>query len=50
MGSPSHGKHLLRGSVLGRSFQIERGFGMIASRKILGRSLKQASRKMERRT
>jgi hypothetical protein len=50
MGSPSLGNHLSKGSVLGRNFQIGRGFGMIASRKRLGRSPKQASREVVMRT
>jgi hypothetical protein len=41
---------LSREFALGRIFQIGRGFGMIASKKRLGRSLKQASKKMKRRT
>jgi hypothetical protein len=36
--------------VFGRRFQIGKGFGMITSRKRLGRSLKKARRNMERRT
>ena len=39
-----------RGYVFERSLHISIDFGMIASRKRLGRSLKQASKKMERRT
>jgi hypothetical protein len=50
MVSPSHETHLLREFMLGRNFQIERGFGMIASRKRLGRSLKPVGKEMERRT
>jgi hypothetical protein len=40
----------VKGVCARRNFPIGRGFGMIASRKRLGRSLKQASKKMERRT
>jgi hypothetical protein len=50
MGSPSFGNHLSRGYAHGRNFHIDRGFGMIASRKRLVRNLKQASKKMDRRT
>jgi hypothetical protein len=37
--SPSHRNHLSRESTLGRNFPIGKGFGMIASRKRLGRRL-----------
>jgi hypothetical protein len=50
MVSPTHGNHLLRESALRRNFLIWRGFGIIASRKRLGRSLKPAGKEMERRT
>jgi hypothetical protein len=46
MGSPSLENHLSRGSVLGRNFQIGRGFGMTASRKRVGRSPKLAIREV----
>ena len=36
--------------ALGKNSQIGRGFGMIASRKRLGRRLTQTSRKKEKRT
>jgi len=41
---------LSRGYVLKKNLHIGRGFGMIASKKRLGRSLKQASKKMGRIT
>jgi hypothetical protein len=50
MGSPSLGNHLLRASVVRRILHIIKGFGMIASRKILGNSLKQESMNTKRRT
>jgi len=43
---PSHGNHLSRDFALGRISQIGRDFGMIASRRMLRRSQKQASRKV----
>jgi hypothetical protein len=49
MVSPSLENHLSRESALERNFQIGRGFGMIASRKRLGRSLKPIGKEMERR-
>jgi hypothetical protein len=45
-----HGNHLSREFVLGRNFSIGRGFGMIASKKRLGRSLNPTSKILERRT
>jgi hypothetical protein len=50
MVSPSHVNHLSRGSALGRNFLIGRGFGMIASRKRLERSINPVGREMKRRT
>jgi hypothetical protein len=38
---PSHGKHLSRDFALGKISQIGRDFGMIASKKRLGRSLRE---------
>jgi hypothetical protein len=46
---PSLGNHLSRESTLMRNSQIGRDFGMIASRKRLGRSLRVASRQVVRR-
>jgi hypothetical protein len=44
MVSQSLGNHLSREFVLGKIFQIGRGFGMIVSKKRLGRSLKPTSK------
>jgi hypothetical protein len=47
---PSLGNHLSRESSLGKISQIGRDFGMIASRKRLRRSLREASREVVKRT
>jgi hypothetical protein len=50
MVSQSLGNHLSRESVLGKIFQIGEGYGMIVSRKRLGRSLKSTSKEVVMRT
>jgi hypothetical protein len=50
MVSPSHKNHLSREVALEGNFQIGSDFGMIASRKRLGRNTNPTGKKIERRT
>jgi hypothetical protein len=49
-GFPKSWEPFVKGVCAGKIFQIGRGFGMIVSRKRLGRSLNPTRKKMERRT